>query len=456
MLNISFGSVRGKVDESKYKSFGILGKKDTSRILLKVLGAIFLLGFLSLFLPWTQNIRAKGYVTTLNPDDRPQTIQSLIGGRIEKWYVQEGQKVEKGDTIIMISEVKEEYLDPEILARTSSQIEAKNQSAFAYDEKAKSLNDQIVALKNNQSVKLEQNQIKINQTQLKIQSDSMDLVAARVKLDIAQSQLNRLEELYSDGLKSLTDLEAKRLSLQESNAKVIALVNKIDAQRNELLNLQANKQAIKNEFQDKIAKATSDRMSALSSKFNAEANVNKLQSQYNAYEVRQQNYYIKSPISGIITKAIKYGIGEIIKNGEEIISIMPNDYQLAIEMYVDPMDMPLLNKNQKVRVQFDGWPAIVFSGWPNNSFGTFGGEVFAIDNFISDNGKYRLLVSPDPEDNPWPKQIRIGGGANTITLLNEVTVGYELWRQLNGFPPDYYKNGKSTNLKTKAPLKKLK
>ena len=125
-------------------------------------------------------------------------------------------------------------------------------------------------------------------------------------------------------------------------------------------------------------------------------------------------------------------------------------------MYVQPMDMPLLEIGQQVRVQFDGWPAIVFSGWPNNSYGTFGGQIFAIDNFISDNGKYRILISPNSEETAWPDQVRIGGGADIITLLKEVRVGYELWRQLNGFPPDYYVNGAQQDLKSKAPLKKFK
>ncbi len=70
---------------------------------------------------------------------------------------------------------------------------------------------------------------------------------------------------------------------------------------------------------------------------------------------------------------------------------------------------PLVHKGEKVRIQFDGWPAIVFSGWPNTSYGTYGGTVFAIDNFISDNGKYRVLVAPDTSDHKWPTGIRVGG-----------------------------------------------
>jgi hypothetical protein len=119
---------------------------------------------------------------------------------------------------------------------------------------------------------------------------------------------------------------------------------------------------------------------------------------------------------------------------------MPARYDLAVEMYIRPIDFPLIEKNQKVRIQFDGWPAIVFSGWPNTSVGTYGGLVFAIDNFISPNGMYRIMVKPDPDDYTWPSALRVGAGTNNMLLLKDVPIWYELWRQINGFPPDYYKS----------------
>ncbi|MEY2922597.1 MAG: hypothetical protein RL108_1223, partial [Bacteroidota bacterium] len=93
---------------------------------------------------------------------------------------------------------------------------------------------------------------------------------------------------------------------------------------------------------------------------------------------------------------------------------------------------------EKVRVWFDGWPTIVFSGWPNMSYGTFGGKIVAIENFISDNGKYRVLIAPDENEAKWPKQLSIGAGAQTIALLDIVPIWFEVWRSLNGFPPNYY------------------
>lgn len=456
MLNISLKRISKHIDVDKYESFKTLHQRNVSEVLLRLMTIIIALTVLSMFLPWTQNIRAKGNVTTLSPDDRPQSIQTTIGGKIEKWYIAEGAKVSIGDTIIRISEVKEEYMDPMILDNTNNQIIAKSESSKAYTQKAANISSQLDALIRGKEVKLGQNDIKIQQVYLKIISDSIDLVAADTKLNIAKNQVLRIENLYEEGLKSLTDVEAKRLSVQEANAKVISLRNKLDSNQNELVNLKANAEAIKNDYDNKIAKSKSERMSALSSSYDADASKNKLQSQYNTYAVRQDNYFIISPINGTVTQAVQTGVGEIVKAGEAIINIVPDKYRLAVETYISPMDMPLLAIGQKVRVQFDGWPAIVFSGWPNSSYGTFGGKIFAINNDISKNGKYRIIIEPDLEDNPWPTEVRVGGGANTITLLNNVKIGYELWRQLNGFPADYYKDQKSNNVKIKAPLKKVK
>ncbi|MEP1953869.1 MAG: biotin attachment protein, partial [Algoriphagus sp.] len=83
-------------------------------------------------------------------------------------------------------------------------------------------------------------------------------------------------------------------------------------------------------------------------------------------------------------------------------------------------------------------PAIVFTGWPQLSNGTFGGVIVAIDQFAGSNNQFRVLVAEDPEEEAWPEVLRVGSGADGIAMLNDVPVWYEIWRQLNGFPADYY------------------
>ena len=417
---------------------------------------VILLGIL--MLPWTQNVRAKGKLTTLNPDQRPQSIYATIGGRIERWYVREGDFVRKGDTIAFLSEIKAEYFDPKLLERTKQQVEAKSQAAQSYEDKASALEKQIQALREAQKLKLEQANNKILQSELKIITDSMDLEAATLNYNIAAYQLRRTDTLERAGIKSLTDLEEKRNKAQETAAKRISAQNKLLTSRNELLNAKIERDNIINEYADKIAKSQSDRFTAISSIYDAEGSIAKLNNQYSNYEVRSQYYYVIAPQDCYITKILKKGVGEIIKENDELVIIMPSKFDLVVEMYIAPMDYPLLKKGQKVRFIFDGWPAFVFAGWPGQSFGTFGGKIVVIDNMTMENGRYRIMVAPDESDpKKWPDALRVGSAADGMILLNDVPMWYEIWRQLNGFPPDYYDEDREyESVKMKAPAQNLK
>lgn len=441
MLNISKNPLNKTVHLTGFKStdrvFHQRHYKHFNRFLIG--SAIF--GFIVLFLPWTQNIRGDGYLTTLKPDQRPQTIQSPIPGRIEKWYVQEGDYVAKGDTILFISEIKNEYFDPNLVTRTGQQIKAKSASVTSYEGKVKSLRNQVSALANERRLKLEQAKNKLLQANLKIQSDSIDLEAAKTNINIAQRQYERIVQLESEGLKAITDLEEKRLKLQETQAKLISQENKLLVTRNEFINAQVEIGRVQNEYTNKISKAESDMFTAQSSQYDSEAQVTKLENEFTNYSMRNDMYYIRAPQNGYIIKALQAGIGETFKEGSGLVGIMPADIDLAVETFVEPLDLPLIHKGEKVRIQFDGWPAIVFSGWPNVSYGTYGGKVVAVERFISSNGKYRVLLAPDADDHEWPNALRAGSGATTIALLEDVPIWYELWRQLNGFPANYYTPG---------------
>ena len=452
MLNISNNQLHKTVDLKEFKSGKRIFTKEYYKAFNKFLFVFAILGIIALFLPWTQNITGQGLVTTLYPNQRPQTIQSQIPGRIEEWFVQEGDFVKKGDRILRISEVKSDYFDSKLIERTSEQISAKSSSVIAYKGKVDALKRQIVALKQGQELKNEQTKNKLLQSKLKVKSDSIDFEAAKTNISIAKSQYDRTKTLQDEGLKAVKDVEEKRLKLQSTQAKLISQENKLLMSRNNILNAKLELSRINATYTDKISKAQSDMFTAKSSGFDAKAQVSKLENSKSNYSVRNSLLYITAPQNGFINKAIKGGIGGTFKAGEDLVGIMPEKYDLAVETYVRPIDLPLLHIGEKVRVQFDGWPAIVFSGWPNASYGTYGAKVVAIENFISENGKYRILLAPDNTDHTWPKAIRVGSGARTIALLEDVPIWFELWRQLNSFPPNYYqpeKGEKGTSDKKK-------
>ena len=446
MLNVSNNNRIDNKKLERFSSIQLLNKEKHYKILNKILIGFVVFATLFLFLPWTQNISGSGAVTTLKPNQRPQTIQSLISGRIEKWYVNEGDFVKAGDTILFISEIKEDYLDPNLVENTKNQMNAKEDAVASYEGKVGALDSQMSAINSERNLKSQQAKNKIRQAVLKIKSDSMDLEAIKTQIKIANTQFKRSVQLNKEGLKPLTDVEEKRLKLQEIEAKIITQENKLLSSENELINARVEISRINAEYSEKFSKAQSDQYTAQSSKFDTKAQVNKLENQYTNYKIRNGMYYIKAPQSGYVNRALKSGLGENIKEGTPIVSIMPSDYDIAVETYISPNDFPLIQKGEKVRVWFDGWPTIVFSGWPNLSYGTFGGKIVAVENFISDNGKYRVLIAPDSKEQKWPKQLSIGSGAQTMALIDNVPIWYEIWRTLNGFPPNYYK---PTNEKNK-------
>ncbi|MCB0734407.1 MAG: HlyD family efflux transporter periplasmic adaptor subunit [Flavobacteriales bacterium] len=450
MLNISKNRIEGKVDRSRYQSFGMLKTHRFVKVLARMFGLSFLVFMVIMFIPWTQNIRNKGEVIALQPDQRPQSINSIIAGRIEQWYVQEGNRVNKGDTILTISEIKDEYFDPQLLSRTQDQIESKELAVEAYMDKIKSLDRQITALLKVRDLKMAQAENYIRQAHLKIQSDSTEYEASIVNHEIAKKQFERMEKLQEDGLKSLTDLENRRMKMQEAYAKMIGAETKLLASRNQLLNSEVELNNLGNEYAEKLSKIESDKYNAMSAMYDAEAVVTKMQNQYMNYSVRLGYYVITAPQDGFITKAVKTGIGETVKEGEPLVTIMPARFDLAVAMYVKPMDLPLVNLDQPVQFMFDGWPSVAFSGWPDLSYGTYTGRVVAIDNFISSNNTYRVLVAPDTSARAWPDKLRVGSGAVGMALLKDVPIWYELWRKLNGFPPDFYHSGEASDRKQSA------
>lgn len=443
MINLSKVSVNQKINSKKFSALSTVQNRTGNRILLKILTVALFIFLIFLFVPWTQNIRARGNVTALSPSSRPQMLHSVIPGRIDQWFVQEGDFVKKGDTIMKITEVKSEYFDPQLIARTADQVDASEKSIEAYSDKVKTLEGQVGSLQEIVKLKLEQAQNKLKQTELKVKSDSIKFEAAKMNEEIAKGQLDRFQTLLDDGLKSKTDFENRKLKFQKTVAEKIGAENNLLASRNDVINAKIELNSIRNDYKMSIAKINSEKFSTETSQMSALKEMRSLENKLSNYEIRQGFYYVTAPQDGYITQSISTGIGELIKESDQIVSIMPANAALAVEMYVQPIDIPLIKKGQQVRIQFDGWPAIVFSGWPDKSYGTFGGVVYAVDRFAQPDGTFRILVQPEESENEWPDVLSVGGGVSSMLLLSDVPIWYEMWRQFNGFPPDYYENKKA-------------
>ncbi|MBK9793457.1 MAG: HlyD family efflux transporter periplasmic adaptor subunit [Sphingobacteriales bacterium] len=391
-----------------------------------------------LFLPWTQSITAKGNVTAFNINERTQQLNSVISGAIEKWYIKEGDFVKAGDTILKLTEVKTEYLDPALLENTRQQLIAKQDAATNYSGKAGTAVLQKEALLQARDFKIEQINNKIEQAQRYIEIDNANLAAAKNDYEIAKLQYERQQTLFNEGLVSKTQMEQRNQALQNAQAKYDVAQRKLANSKQELIIAKLEKSGTEQDYQDKLAKVEGEKFQSLSNVATAKGDAAKLSNQYTNYESRAKFYYLIAPQDGQVIKVKNAGVGEIIKESEFIAEVVPNVNNRAVEMYIKAVDIPLISLGQRVSLTFDGYPAIVFSGWPNASFGFFRGKVTVIESAINKQGYFRILITEDASYKIWPQNLRYGTGSNGIALLKDVPIYYEIWRKINGFPPDYY------------------
>jgi multidrug resistance efflux pump len=415
---------------------------------LRYLFIFLLFGFvILLFLPWTQNITSKGNVTAFNIDQRTQQLNAIISGSIDKWYIKEGDFVKKGDTILKLNEIKPEYLDENLLARTQEQVQAKSDAAVNYTDKATTANAQVAALQKALDFKTEQISNKIEQAQRYIEIDNANLQAAKNDFEIAQLQYDRQLKLFNEGLVSKTQLEQRNQTLQNATAKLTAAQQKLANSKQDLVIAKLEKSGTEQDYLDKIAKVNGEKFQSLSNVSTAQGDIAKLKNQYTNYQKRANFYYIIAPQDGQIIKIKNAGVGEIIKETEMVAEVVPTSTSRSVEMFIKAVDIPLISIGQKMSLTFDGFPAIVFSGWPNASFGFFRGKVAAIETAIDKKGYFRILVNEDISYKKWPNSLKYGSGANGIALLKTVPVYYEIWRKINGFPPDFYQEKTGSNTK---------
>ena len=411
------------IEQLPLRTSQLLREEQSYRVLSRWALGLFVAFLLAAFIPWQQNLFGNGVVSALSPMDRSQTLPSRIDGRVERWFVAEGQFVAKGSPIVQISEIKDEYLDPEVLPRTQEQLDATARSNSDKRNKAAALSAQIEALEQGLEVKLRQAGNKLAQVRAELEQ-------AVLEDSVARDQYARREQLFKSplGLASLNDLQSAQVKAQQTAAKLVE-------KQNSVRNAELEFDMLRAEAREKIEKARSDRAATLAEVADGEGKVASLRNKVASLEQRQSFYTIDAPQDVYVVKAMKQGVGEVVKAGEAVVTVQAAAPRQAVELFLRPMDVPLVKRGRKVRLQFDGWPALQFSGWPSVSVGTFGGEIAVVDQVASPNGKFRALVIPDPDDEPWPAQLRLGSGVYGWAMLDEVPLWFELWRQLNGFPP---------------------
>jgi multidrug efflux pump subunit AcrA (membrane-fusion protein) len=399
------------------------------KILALLLAAVFVvLPIFLLLAPWQQNVTGTGRVSAVNPIERQQTIDTPVDGRVVRWHVMEGTRVKEGDPVVDISDI-----DPSILSRLSQERDAVLRRIEAARARELSLGERIAGIEGSRRNALDANQSRIQVATDRIRAAEQGLAQAEAALMADRLNLDRQKKLLEKGLTSTRNVELAQMGFDRSAAEVDRAKAAINAERNSRSVLEADQAKIETDFKASLEDARASRASAVAEIANANAELQRMDVRVS----RQSNQVVRAPRDGFILRLLAQPSSEVLKAGDPVAILVPATAQPVVELWVSGNDAPLITPGRKVRLQFEGWPAIQFVGWPAVAVGTFGGKVLLVDSTDNGQGKFRILVTPDSEDEAWPSSrwLRQGVRANGWVLLNEVRLGFELWRQFNGFPP---------------------
>ncbi len=399
---------------------------------IKVLSFIMLFMFILfilvvIYMPWLQTIPGNGKVIAYAPLERQQNIEAPIEGRIVKWNVQEGSKVKKGDLIAEISDN-----DPQYNQRLSEQKVFLKDTVRAAKDRTEAFQMLISTLEDSRNNAINAAQLRVKMAQDRVIASENQMIAAEAIFKTAQLNYDRQKQLDEKGLTSTRNLELAHLDYNRSVTEIERTKATLNASKSEVNALKSDLGKIDKDGNASIANAKASYASAMAEIARATGEINRL----NITISRQSNQVIKAVRNGTILRLTVNQGNEMVKAGETIAVLVPDTDKRAVELLVTGNDVPLIVESEKVRLQFEGWPALQFNGWPSVAIGTFAGKVAFIDSTDNGKGKFRVVVLPE-KGSEWPdkKYLRQGVKANGWVIINQVPLWYELWRQYNGFQP---------------------
>jgi membrane fusion protein, adhesin transport system len=422
-------------EDANYFDLSVLGTlkavetAPVAKRIAKGMLKLFLVLFLFLgFTPWQQNVRGIGRVVAYTPADRQQLISAQVEGRISRWLVREGSQVKQGD---ILAELLDN--DPQLLQRLESEQKAASAKQEATDNRVNTSREQLRMAEHARPQAISAAQSRVEMANERRQAADQSVQAAKAAKQTATLNLSRQQQLRGKGLASQRTLELSQLEMAQRAAEVERTQSALVAAKSEVNAFTSDWQKLEADASANVEKSRADLNKAIEDQNSVRADILKLQTRL----ARQQTQTVTAPRDGVVLRLLANPGAEMVKPGQGLAIFVPDTEERAVELWVDGNDLPLIVTDSRVRLQFEGYPAIQFGGWPEFSVGSFGGKVALIDATDDGKGHFRILVRPDPKDIKWPSTrfLRQGVRVNGWVLLGQVTLGYELWRLFNGFPP---------------------
>jgi multidrug efflux pump subunit AcrA (membrane-fusion protein) len=380
------------------------------------------------FTPWQQNVRGMGRVVAYAPVERQQVVGAPVDGRVSRWLVREGSRVQQGEVLAELADN-----DPLLLQRLEAERQTLLARQAATDARVETFREQLRMAESARPQALAAAEARLGMAEERRKAAEQALQAAQAAQRTAALNLERQAALHGEGLASRRTLELAQLDMAQRRTEAERGQAALRAASAEVAALAADRRKLEADTTAAVEKSRAEWNKALEDQNYVRADLLKLETRV----ARQQTQQVTAPRAGTVLRLAVAPGAEMVKAGQPLGVLVPDTQERAVELWLDGNDIPLVVAGSKVRLQFEGYPAVQFGGWPELSIGSFGGQVALIDATDDGKGHFRLLVTPDPDDVPWPSErfLRQGVRTNGWVLLGQVTLGYELWRIFNGFPP---------------------
>ncbi|MEB3223325.1 MAG: HlyD family efflux transporter periplasmic adaptor subunit [Candidatus Sericytochromatia bacterium] len=400
------------------------------------------------FAPWRQTAPAKGRVLAFAPMERRQLVEAPVDARVARWHVQEGTQVRAGDPLVELRDV-----DPDLVARLERELTAVRGRIAAAEERRRSLSARAEALRRSRERAMTGAAERTRMGEQRTRAAEEALAAARAAEVTARLNRDRQVALRERGLAADRAVELAELELTRALTDRARASAGLAAAQAEQSALAADLARVETDGTAAIEDARGGVEGARAEAENGRAELARLE----VRRSRQAAQAVTAPRDGVVFRLAAFEVGGLVKAGDPLVMLVPETRDRAVEAWIAGNDAPLVRPGRSVRIQFEGFPAIQFSGWPEAAIGTFGGRVAFVETADDGEGRFRAVVVPEPGA-PWPEPaiLRQGMQANVWVLLDVVTLGYELWRQFNGFPPNYVGEEVGKEPKLDAPAKRLR
>lgn len=426
------------------KSLKLMASTPVLRPLaLGVLLLLVLVLLCLLYVPWQQSVTGYGSVVIFSPMDRPQNIEAQIPGRLVKWNVVEGQSVKADEVLAELEDIDSKFLTTDQVQLLQSQRGFVQSSLGQAQAREGALQAQLLDAENSRQVAIPAAEQRARQSEDAVRQAEQNVAQARQSVTTAELNLKRLRELFEKGLRSKRDLELAELEIVTANTRLESMQAALDVAQKAVQVARLDKERVVNDTSAQLNSLRASLASVRETIAKTNSDVQKIAVDIGNVQQRSAQRIVRAPRDGKVVRVMTVGPGETVKAGDVLAVLAPTTQDQAVELYLSDYDAPLVAVGRQVRLNFAGWPAIQFVGWPSIAVGTFAGRVKVMDAIDDGKHRFRIIVTPDEElirtgkEEPWPAldQLRPGAEVNGWVMLDTVSLGFELWRQFNAFPP---------------------